>query len=65
MNRRIVDHPWITIALFALATAVLALRIPELTIDPDVRAMMASKDPEFALQRVARGVLRNRGPRFS
>jgi len=47
MNRRIVEHPWLTIALFALATAVLAARIPELVVDPDVHSMMASEDPEF------------------
>ena len=47
MNRSVVEHPWITIALFALATAILALRIPELVIDPDVHSMMASDDPEF------------------
>jgi len=47
VNRRVVEHPWITIALFALATAILAVRIPELTIDPDVHSMMATGDPEF------------------
>jgi hydrophobe/amphiphile efflux-3 (HAE3) family protein len=47
-NRIFVDHPWVTIALFALVTAILGARIPELRIDPDVRAMMSSNHPEFA-----------------
>ena len=47
MNRRVVEHPWLTIVLFALVTGILAVRIPELSIDPDVRAMMASDHPEF------------------
>jgi predicted RND superfamily exporter protein len=42
-----VDHPWLTIALFAAVTAFLAARIPELHIEPDVRTMMASDHPEF------------------
>jgi predicted RND superfamily exporter protein len=47
LNRSVVDHPWLTIALFALVTAFLAVRIPELHIEPDVRTMMASDHPEF------------------
>jgi predicted RND superfamily exporter protein len=47
LNRSVVDRPWLTIALFALATAFLALRIPELYIEPDVRTMMSSDHPEF------------------
>ena len=47
VNRRIVDHPWLTLILFALATGILGVRIPELYIDPDVRAMLSSKHPEF------------------
>jgi hydrophobe/amphiphile efflux-3 (HAE3) family protein len=47
VTRSIVEHPWITIVLFALATGILALRIPELYIDPDVRAMIASDNPEY------------------
>ena len=47
LNRSVVDHPWLTIALFAAVTAFLAVRIPELHIEPDVRTMMASHHPEF------------------
>ena len=47
LNRSVVDHPWLTIALFAVATAFFAVRIPELYIEPDVRTMMASDHPEF------------------
>jgi hydrophobe/amphiphile efflux-3 (HAE3) family protein len=47
LNRSVVDHPWLTIALFAAVTAFLAVRIPELHIEPDVRTMMSSGHPEF------------------
>ena len=47
LNRSVVDRPWLTIALFALATAFLAVRIPELHIEPDVRTMMSTDHPEF------------------
>jgi hydrophobe/amphiphile efflux-3 (HAE3) family protein len=47
LNRSVVDHPWFTIALFALVTAFLAVRIPELHIEPDVRTMMSADHPEF------------------
>jgi predicted RND superfamily exporter protein len=48
LNRSVVDHPWITIALFGLVTAVLGARVPELHIEPDIRTMMPSNHPEFA-----------------
>jgi hydrophobe/amphiphile efflux-3 (HAE3) family protein len=47
LNRTIVEHPWLTIVLFALATGILAVRIPDLYIEPDVRSMMASNNPEY------------------
>jgi predicted RND superfamily exporter protein len=47
MNRRVVEHPWVVIVLFGLVTAVLAARIPELEIDPDVHSMMATGDAEY------------------
>jgi hydrophobe/amphiphile efflux-3 (HAE3) family protein len=47
INRRVVEHPWLTIVLFLLVTAVLAVRIPELYIEPDVRTMMSGDHPEF------------------
>ncbi len=47
MNRHVVEHPWLTIVLFMLVTSILAVRIPELYIEPDVRTMMASDHPEF------------------
>jgi predicted RND superfamily exporter protein len=72
LNRSVVDHPWLTIALFALVTAVLSVRIPELRIEPDVRTMMASNHPEivyndwleeyFAIQDPAILMVINDGP---
>ncbi len=47
-NRSIVDHPWLTIALFVLVTAILAFRVPELYIETDVRAMLPKGNPEVA-----------------
>jgi predicted RND superfamily exporter protein len=47
VNRRVVEHPWLTVVLFALVTGILAVRIPEISIDTDVRAMMPSQNPEF------------------
>jgi hypothetical protein len=47
VNRLVVDHPWLTIVLFLLVTGILAVRIPELYIESDVRTMMASDHPEF------------------
>ena len=45
--KRVVEHPWLTIVLFTLVTSILAVRIPELYIEPDVRTMMAGDHPEF------------------
>jgi len=42
-----VQHPWITVVAFALITAVLSVRIPELVIDPDLHSMMATGDREY------------------
>lgn len=47
MSRSIVDHPWVTVILFAVATCALAARIPELYIEPDLRKMLSTEHPEF------------------
>jgi predicted RND superfamily exporter protein len=47
LNRTIVEHPWTTVVLFVLVTAVVAGRIPELRIEPDVLAMLPSDHPEI------------------
>ena len=47
LNRAVVSRPWMTIVLFAAVTAVLAIRIPGLRIDTDIRSMMPDDHPVF------------------
>lgn len=47
INRAAVDHPWLTIALFLAVTAILAVRIPGLQIEADIKAMMPKDHPVF------------------
>ena len=42
LNRFVCRFPWVTIALFVAATAVFAVYMPNLDIDPDVGLMEVS-----------------------
>ncbi len=48
LGRAVTAKPWLTVVLFTAATALLVLRLPELHIDPDVRAMLPAEHPETA-----------------
>jgi len=72
LNRFICRFPWWTIVVFVATTAVFAVRLPELDIDPDVDAMMPREHPEviykdwaleyFAIEEPAVLLVTNDGP---
>ncbi len=72
LNRFICRFPWLTIVVFVATTAVFAVRLPELDIDPDVDAMMPREHPEvvykdwaleyFAIEEPAVLLVTNDGP---
>jgi len=47
INRAVVEHPWVTILVFLTVTAVLAVPIPQLHVEADIKTMMPKDHPVF------------------